>query len=192
MTHVLVYKFLEWLTGHLVSTLITPGIQVTTLLKPRSLACDKETVSLVLENVPPKAIASSCKSRVITIISGTINRLLEEESSDTSHSAENKEITLLIDRFKSSFKDTTIVANWEEQPEIDSSKYQKFTKWIDAFELRFNLNEINETTHASRMLTILKLKVGPLGRETISDSQATTYTLAKKGFEETLRLQNVC
>uniref|UniRef100_A0A0K0FGJ0 Vacuolar protein sorting-associated protein 53 homolog n=1 Tax=Strongyloides venezuelensis TaxID=75913 RepID=A0A0K0FGJ0_STRVS len=136
MTHVLVYKFLERLTGHLVSSLITPEIQVTKLLKSRSLACDKETVSLVLENVPHKTFTSSCESRVINRISGTINRLLEEESSDTSQGAENEEITLLIDRFESSFKDTAIVAepstdmvaDWGEQPEIDSSKYLKFTE----------------------------------------------------------------
>uniref|UniRef100_A0A0K0FJW0 Autophagy-related protein 101 n=1 Tax=Strongyloides venezuelensis TaxID=75913 RepID=A0A0K0FJW0_STRVS len=112
------------------------SMQVSTLLKSRSLACDEGTISLVLENVPPKTFTSSCESRVINLISGTINRLLEEESSNTFQGAENEEITLLIDRFESSFKNTTIVAepstdmvaNWGEQPEFNSSKYQKFTE----------------------------------------------------------------
>uniref|UniRef100_A0A0N5CFL9 RNA-directed DNA polymerase n=1 Tax=Strongyloides papillosus TaxID=174720 RepID=A0A0N5CFL9_STREA len=170
-------------------------IQIITLLESRSLACDEGTISLVLENVPPKAFTSSCESRVINLISSTIDRLLEDQSpssSDTSQGAEDEEISLLIDRFESSFKDTIfvtgpstdMVANWEGQSEFDSAKNTKFSKWIDALELRFNLDDMNETTHAPRMLTILKLKVGPLGRETISDAQATTYALAKEALKE--------
>uniref|UniRef100_A0A0N5C2W9 CCHC-type domain-containing protein n=1 Tax=Strongyloides papillosus TaxID=174720 RepID=A0A0N5C2W9_STREA len=77
-----------------------------------------------------------------------------------------------------------MVANWEAQPEFDSVKVPKISTWIDALELRFNLDDLSETLHGTRMLTILKLKVGPLGREAIADAHATSYALAKDALKK--------
>uniref|UniRef100_A0A0N5CFS5 RNA-directed DNA polymerase n=1 Tax=Strongyloides papillosus TaxID=174720 RepID=A0A0N5CFS5_STREA len=69
-------------------------------------------------------------------------------------------------------------SHWENQP--DFVKGTDIAHWLDSLELRFNLDDLDVTNHATRMLTILKLKIGPEGRQALEELQENSYVKAKE------------